>query len=181
MSALFTKARILKKLEAVYWRALNSGNLHVALRVIELQGNHISMFDKQRLPKVSRIADMTEEQLVDFIARLEEREPDLKDQGGEPAGEDLPDKEPDGEEANPEHANSHRETATEGECRNPDDSANLASATCRAAAEKRDPWIWEPADTPYSGRKNPAGEPVLDNHPHPEWEEPPPFSIWSIS
>ena len=81
MSAPLTKAAILKKLETVYWRALNGGNWSVALRAAELQGKALGLFEKQLLPKVVRIADMTEEELTEFIDRLEKQDPTLEDQG----------------------------------------------------------------------------------------------------
>jgi hypothetical protein len=73
-----TKGSVLKKLETIYWHAFNDKKWHVALQVAELLGKNSGLFEKQRLPEVTRIADMTEEQLRDFIEALEKLDPELK-------------------------------------------------------------------------------------------------------
>lgn len=75
---LMSKENVLKKLEAIYWHAFNDKKWHVVLQVIELLGRKSGLFEKQRLPEVTRIADMTEEQLRDFMEALEKLDPELK-------------------------------------------------------------------------------------------------------
>ena len=75
-----TKDDIFKDLKVIFWRALNSNKLHIALRVVELQARFLGMFEKQHLPEAKHFSDMAEEQLRDFIAVLEENDPTLKDQ-----------------------------------------------------------------------------------------------------
>jgi hypothetical protein len=78
-----TKDDIFHDLKIIFWRALNTNKLHIALRVVELQTRFLGMFEKQRLPEVKRFSDMTEEQLRDFIAVLEKNDPELKGQDEE--------------------------------------------------------------------------------------------------
>ena len=172
MSVPLTKAAILKKLETVYWRALNGGNWSVALRAAELQGKALGLFEKQLLPKVVRIADMTEEELTEFIDRLEKQDPTLKDQGGE---ECFPEKEADGKNADLESLILQEEAMPAGGGGDEDITApeKPVSATHHAIAERRDAGIRDSYD-PYSDKKNPANKFVLEP-PHPEWEKPPPL------
>ncbi len=72
------KDQVLKDIQLLYERALSNNKLTVALRAKELQGIAIGLFKPQRLPNVLRIADMTEEQLRDFIEQLEKNDPELK-------------------------------------------------------------------------------------------------------
>lgn len=78
MSFPIIKDQVLKDIQLLYELALYSGKLTVALRAKELQGKAIGLFETQRFPNVLRIADMTEEQLRDFIDRLEKNDPELK-------------------------------------------------------------------------------------------------------
>jgi hypothetical protein len=73
-----TRESILRRLQNIYKFAMKDGKLHVALHAVIMQGKEINMFVKQNLPVVTRIKDMTEEQLDDFIAHLEANDPDLK-------------------------------------------------------------------------------------------------------
>ena len=66
-----TKNITLKKLKAIYWRAFYSNKWHIALQVLELQGKNSGLFEKQSLPKVAPIADMTEEQCRDTLKELD--------------------------------------------------------------------------------------------------------------
>ena len=77
-----TKDQILKDIESLYQLALENGQWRIALRAKELQGKALGLFRPQRLPHIMRIADMTEEQLREFIARLEENDPELQQKGG---------------------------------------------------------------------------------------------------
>jgi hypothetical protein len=72
------KDQVLKDIQLLYERALSNNKLTAALRAKELQGKAIGLFKPQRLPNILRIADMTEEQLRDFIDRLEKNDPELK-------------------------------------------------------------------------------------------------------
>ncbi len=78
MSSSLTKDQILKDIESLYQLAFYSGKLQVALRAKELQGRAIGLFKPQHLPDSLCIADMTEEQLGEFIALLEKHHPELK-------------------------------------------------------------------------------------------------------
>lgn len=78
MPPSLTKDQILKDIESVYQLAFYSGKLQVTLRAKELQGRAIGLFKSQHLPDNLCIADMTEEQLGDFIALLEKHHPELK-------------------------------------------------------------------------------------------------------
>lgn len=73
-----SKDQILTDIETIYQLALDDSKWHVALRAKELQGKALGLFKKQHLPDVTRIADMTEEQLYEFVARLEKNDPELK-------------------------------------------------------------------------------------------------------
>ena len=75
---LMSKNSVLKKLEAVYWHAFQDKKWHIVLQVVKLLGEKSGLFEKQRLPQVTRIADMTEEQLRDFMEALEKLDPELK-------------------------------------------------------------------------------------------------------
>lgn len=81
MSLRTTKEHILKMLETIYWHAFNNHKWHAALQAAVLLGRNVGMFEKQRLPEVTRIADMTEQQLRDFIEALEKLDPELKNLG----------------------------------------------------------------------------------------------------
>ena len=72
------KKNILKNFEFLYKRALKKGQLHIALRAKEMQGQAIGIFRHRPLPPVKRLSDMTEQELKDFIARLEENDPTLR-------------------------------------------------------------------------------------------------------
>lgn len=78
MQAQITRDQILRDMETLYQLALDDGKWLVALRAKELQGKVIGLFKRQRLPDILHIADMTEEQLSEFIERLEENDPELK-------------------------------------------------------------------------------------------------------
>jgi hypothetical protein len=86
--------KVLRKLKKIYGYALKNKEWHVALRAVEQEAHYIGgvrqppkrrdVFEKQTLPslplpKIKRIADMTEEQLKDFTTTLEKMYPDLKD------------------------------------------------------------------------------------------------------
>ena len=73
-----TKDQILTDLQTIYQLALDEGKWFVALRAKELQGKILGLFEKQRLPEVTHIADMTEDQLHAFVDRLEKNDPELK-------------------------------------------------------------------------------------------------------
>lgn len=79
MPPALTKDQILADIQTIYQLALENGNWHAALRAKEMQGKILGLFEKQRLPEVTRIADMTEEQLREFMERLEKHDPSLKD------------------------------------------------------------------------------------------------------
>ena len=169
MGIPLTKDAVLKKLETVYWRAMGGGNWSVALRAAELQGKAVGLFEKQLLPKVVRIADMTEEQLTEFINRLENRDPQLKGQEGEPAAEPLPEKETDGKGAAFGNLECPAEAAPAGE-----NGAALdpPEATMQSAlSASGDTGIEHPCPL-YP--KNPANKFILGT-PCPDWEKPPPL------
>jgi hypothetical protein len=175
MDASFTKVSILKDLKTIYRRALEDGNWQVALQATKLRGQHIGMFGKQLLPNVVRIADMTEEQLVEFIDRLETRDPSLKDQEVKPAGENHgPGREPDGQAANLEAPNLQEEAAPEGEHRDSAASASFTPPTRYGLSRRQE----EPLDNLYFQKEKPTEGSVLP-HPYLEWEKPPPF-VWSV-
>lgn len=170
MNAFFTKATILKDLKTIYLGALKAGDWRVALEVTKLRGRHIGLFDKQRLPEVSRIADMTEEQLTEFIDRLEQQEPSLKDQQREPSGEDQAmEKERDGKVTALDAPNL-QEAASEGERENSVDPAAFVSLTHDGLPKRRQ----ESMDNLYFREGNSAEDAVLPS-PNPEWEKPPPI------
>ena len=73
-----SKKNILKNFEFLYKLALKEGKLHIALRAKEMQGQAIGIFRHRPLPAVKRFIDMTEQELKDFIARLEENDPTLR-------------------------------------------------------------------------------------------------------
>ena len=73
-----TKKTYLKQVGALYWKARKSKNYREAVRLIELVGKHIGMFRKRLLPEIIRIRDMSEPELEEFLARLEKRNPALK-------------------------------------------------------------------------------------------------------
>ena len=69
---------VLKKLKAVYWRALDDKKWHAASHVAALQGKCTGLFDKRRFPDVKRISDMSERELHDFVAVLKKHDPELE-------------------------------------------------------------------------------------------------------
>ena len=69
-----TKETILKKLETLYWSVFNDSKWHIALRVAERQGRNMNLC----LPEGTRIEDMTEQQLRDFMGALEKFYPEVK-------------------------------------------------------------------------------------------------------
>lgn len=73
-----TREQILKESEEIYQGAMNEGKWALALRAKELQAKILGLFKVPRLPEVVRIQDMTEEQLQEFVTRLEKSDPDLK-------------------------------------------------------------------------------------------------------
>ena len=75
MLSQITRDQILSDMETIYRLALDDGKWSVALHAKELQGKAIGLFTPSPLPTVARIADMTEDQLQEFLARLEENEP----------------------------------------------------------------------------------------------------------
>jgi hypothetical protein len=168
MDVPFTKDDVLKKLETIYWRALQGGSWGIALRAAELQGKAIGLFEKQPLPKVASIAEMTEEQLTEFIDRLEKRDPCLKDRAGEPTGEGhFPEKEP-GKVAAPESPQVQGDAMPEGEYGHP-------SVTLMSPPHYRQPGREELANNLYFQGN---AEAPVPSHPPPEWERPPPI-VWS--
>lgn len=80
MAKQITKDDILDKLETIYRRALKGDKWYTALQAAALQGRNIGMFERKRLPEVTRIEDMNEEQLREFLAILEKFDPTLKNQ-----------------------------------------------------------------------------------------------------
>jgi hypothetical protein len=78
MTAFMTKANILKKLEMIFWHAVNNSKWHIALQAAALQGKNIGMFQKQHLQEPIPLKDMNEVQLEEFIGALEKIDPELK-------------------------------------------------------------------------------------------------------
>jgi hypothetical protein len=74
-----TKEQILKDIDSIYKNAVKDGKWHTAWRIKEMQGKALGLFMPQRLPNIVRIADMNDDQLTEFMERLEERDPSLKD------------------------------------------------------------------------------------------------------
>jgi hypothetical protein len=68
---------VLKKLKAIYWRALDNKKWYAASHVLALQGKSTGLFDKRRFPEVKRISEMSERELHDFVAVLKKHDPDL--------------------------------------------------------------------------------------------------------
>lgn len=73
-----TKDTVLQDIESIYQIALKDKKWNVALRAKETQGKILGIFRQQGLPHIKRMADMTDEELQEFIARLEKTDPDLK-------------------------------------------------------------------------------------------------------
>lgn len=78
MSHTFNKSQILSDIETIYQCAINDRKWLVALRAKELQGKIIGIFKKRELPEILQISEMTEEELREFVERLEEHDPELK-------------------------------------------------------------------------------------------------------
>lgn len=78
MHPTLNKDKILSELEELYQCAINESNWLVALRAKELQGKIMGVFKKRQLPEIIRISDMTEEELLEFLERLEKHDPELK-------------------------------------------------------------------------------------------------------
>lgn len=72
------KENIIRKLETIYWHALSANRWYTALQAASLQGRNLGMFIKPRLPEITRIKDMDEDQLREFVERLEKHDPELK-------------------------------------------------------------------------------------------------------
>lgn len=79
-NALSSKDQFLKAMEFIYENAVSANNWHAAIRAKELHAKALGLFrmSKLPLPEIKAIKDMNEEQLMDFVARLEESDPDLK-------------------------------------------------------------------------------------------------------
>ena len=73
-----SKDSILKDIDDLYKKALETDRLQVALKAKELQGKIIGLFHTQEFPKVTQISDMSDDQLRALVARLEENDPHLK-------------------------------------------------------------------------------------------------------
>ncbi|MBX9805434.1 MAG: hypothetical protein K2Y18_06760 [Alphaproteobacteria bacterium] len=73
-----TKEQILSDIESIYQSAIAENKWQVALHAKELQGKALGLFNKKVLPDIIRISDMNENQLKEFIDRLEKRTPALK-------------------------------------------------------------------------------------------------------
>jgi hypothetical protein len=84
-----TRDIILKRLQTIYRQAKRDRKWNVALQAVIMQGRQINMFVRQTLPVIARIKDMTEEQLIDFIAYLEENDPDLREPEIAPAAPEI--------------------------------------------------------------------------------------------
>jgi hypothetical protein len=167
MDGVLTKADILKKLETVYWRALQGESWGVALRAAELQGKAVGLFEKHLLPKVS-IAEMTEEQLTEFMGRLEKRDPTLKDRAGEPVGEEhLPEKQTD-KAGNPESPKVS-EDMPEGNYEHPVKPVAFVSPAHKGLANGQ-----EPSNSLHFQKQNSPETPVFPHLP-PEKQRPPPI------
>jgi hypothetical protein len=73
-----SKEFILKDIEDLYKKALETDRLQVALKAKELQSKIIGLFHTQEFPKVTQISDMSDDQLRALVARLEENDSQLK-------------------------------------------------------------------------------------------------------
>ena len=62
-----TRDAVLKKLNAIYWRAFHGNKWHIALQVLELQEKNCGLSEKESLPKGTPIVDMVEEEELAFI------------------------------------------------------------------------------------------------------------------
>lgn len=78
MAQSITRDTILADMETIYHLALAEGKLNVALHVKELQGKAVGLFHQSHLPIARRISEMSEDQLTEFMARLEDLDPALK-------------------------------------------------------------------------------------------------------
>jgi hypothetical protein len=78
MNPTLNKNQILSDIETIYQSAINDGKWLIALRAKELQGKIIGIFKKRELPEILQISDMTEEELREFVERLEQHDPELK-------------------------------------------------------------------------------------------------------
>lgn len=72
------KGQILFDIETIYQNAIEQKKWHVALRAKEIQGKILGLFKEKTLPNITRIRDMDEYQLTEFLERLEKRTPSLK-------------------------------------------------------------------------------------------------------
>jgi hypothetical protein len=73
-----TKETILTKLETIYQAAVRTNKWPIALRVAQLQGAYIGLFEKRHFPDVKRISEMSEKELQDFVAVLKKHDPELE-------------------------------------------------------------------------------------------------------
>jgi hypothetical protein len=87
------KDKILKRLRAVFWRAVRDNKWYAASQVAALQDKCLGIFDKRRFPDVKRISEMSQRELHDFVAVLEKYEPELKNMNEWPE-EGFPKKKP---------------------------------------------------------------------------------------
>ena len=73
-----SKETILTKLETIYQAAVRTNKWPTALRVAQLQGAYIGLFEKRQFPNVKRISEMSEKELHDFVAVLKKHDPELE-------------------------------------------------------------------------------------------------------
>lgn len=74
-----SKEQILRDVEELYNYALSNNHWNVALQAKYLQGKIIGLFRTRKLPNITNLSDMNQGELEQFIARLEEHDPSLKD------------------------------------------------------------------------------------------------------
>jgi hypothetical protein len=78
MAITLTKDQILKDIQDLYQQALEDKKWQVALHAKEIQGKILGHFQRQDLPKVVPIAEMSDEQIHEYIKRLRRVDPDLR-------------------------------------------------------------------------------------------------------
>jgi hypothetical protein len=73
-----SKEQLLHDMQMVYEAAFKEKKWYVALKAKELQGRVLNVFAACKLPEIKRIADFTEDDLKEFVARLEKNDSQLK-------------------------------------------------------------------------------------------------------
>lgn len=74
-----TKEDILKDIHDLYLYAIGNKHWGVALRALNDKAKLIGLYRTRKLPNITRLTDMNEEELRDFVEILKEHDPECRE------------------------------------------------------------------------------------------------------